>query len=186
MKYKKKLNRDLHRDMSYFFLGLIISFSISGIMLAHRSGGMAFDKYEKSSEDFTINMRKDVDVLSKNFPEELSQHLGLEPSKDRRLMIKGNRLTMSYTDYRVRINTATGKGSVTVYADIPVLAQIKDLHTSTDDAWKYYADFFAIGMLAISITGVLIPMGKRGFKKRGWKFAVAGIIFPLIIAIFVL
>ncbi|UCE93199.1 MAG: hypothetical protein JSV73_10360 [Flavobacteriaceae bacterium] len=35
-------------------------------------------------------------------------------------------------------------------------------------------------MILIAVTGILIPSGKNGFKQRGWKLALAGLIFPLI------
>lgn len=176
----------LHRDISYFFLGLIISFSLSGIVLAHRGRGISFDKYEVSKRSFNIDLHKNFDVLSPSFPKDLATSLGIKNAKSHRLMIMHGKLTMSYMDQRVTVDLKTGKGTVTEYKSIPIIAEMRKLHTSTDDSWQYYADFFAIGMLCIAITGVIIPMGKKGFKKRGWKFTLAGIIFPLIIAIFVI
>jgi len=35
-------------------------------------------------------------------------------------------------------------------------------------------------MILIAMTGILIPMGKKGFKQRGWKLALLGMLFPLI------
>ena len=35
-------------------------------------------------------------------------------------------------------------------------------------------------MILIAITGMMIPMGKNGFKTRGWKLMLAGLIFPLL------
>jgi hypothetical protein len=31
----------------------------------------------------------------------------------------------------------------------------------------------------------MIPAGKFSFKNRGWKLAIAGLIFPLLILLFV-
>jgi len=39
-------------------------------------------------------------------------------------------------------------------------------------------------MLVIAFTGMfIITKGKNTFKKRGWKLALAGLVFPLIILI---
>jgi hypothetical protein len=35
-------------------------------------------------------------------------------------------------------------------------------------------------MLLIALTGMIIAKGKESFRKRGWIFAIIGIIFPLI------
>lgn len=41
----KKINaRELHRDLGYFFLGLIVTFAFSGILMNHRDSFDA-DKY---------------------------------------------------------------------------------------------------------------------------------------------
>ena len=49
--------------------------------------------------------------------------------------------------------------------------------------------FFAtlgISLIVIAFTGVfMITYGKNTFKKRGWKLAVAGILIPLLVLIFV-
>mgnify|MGYP000906704477 FL=1 len=54
------------------------------------------------------------------------------------------------------------------------------LHKTTNKAWIWYSDIFGAGIILIAITGMLIPIGKNGFKKRGWKLALAGLLFPLI------
>ncbi|MEJ2583652.1 MAG: hypothetical protein P8Z38_00970 [Robiginitalea sp.] len=36
------------------------------------------------------------------------------------------------------------------------------------------------GMILNAITGMIIPMGRNGFSKRGWKLMVVGLIFPLL------
>jgi len=57
------------------------------------------------------------------------------------------------------------------------------LHKSTNSFWIWYSDIFGVAMLLIAVTGMLIPAGKYGFKKRGWKLAVAGMLFPLLFLI---
>ena len=45
------------------------------------------------------------------------------------------------------------------------------LHKSTNSFWIWYSDIFGAAMLLIAITGILIPAGKNGFSKRGWKLS---------------
>ena len=35
-------------------------------------------------------------------------------------------------------------------------------------------------MILIALTGMFIPMGRNGFRKRGWKLMLAGLVFPLL------
>jgi hypothetical protein len=55
------------------------------------------------------------------------------------------------------------------------------LHKNTSEWWIYYSDIFGISLIVIAVTGALmIPYGKFTFKKRGWKLAIAGLVFPLL------
>jgi hypothetical protein len=54
------------------------------------------------------------------------------------------------------------------------------LHVDTSKSWIYYSDVFGVAMLTIAITGMFIVKGEHSFMRRGWKLALAGIIFPLI------
>jgi hypothetical protein len=55
------------------------------------------------------------------------------------------------------------------------------IHKSTSNWWIYYSDIFALSLITIAITGTfIIKAGKFSFKSRGWKLALAGLVFPLI------
>ena len=63
----------------------------------------------------------------------------------------------------------------------PIISQTMKLHKSTSNFWIYYSDIFALSLITIALTGtVMVKGGKFSFKERGWKLALAGIIFPLI------
>jgi hypothetical protein len=56
------------------------------------------------------------------------------------------------------------------------------LHKTNSNWWIYYGDLFGISLITIAITGmIMLPSGKLSFKRRGWKLAIAGLIFPLLI-----
>ncbi len=60
------------------------------------------------------------------------------------------------------------------------------IYKNTSNWWIYYGDIFGISLITIAITGTLmIPVGKFNSKNRGCKLALAGIIFPLVILLFV-
>jgi hypothetical protein len=68
----------------------------------------------------------------------------------------------------------------------PIISQTMKLHKSTSNWWIYYSDIFGLSLITIALTGaIMIPAGKFTFKKRGWKLALAGLIVPLLILIFV-
>ena len=169
--------RNTHRDIAYFYLGLIIAFSFSGIFLNHRQTWNP-RRYTYSSKEITVPAIV-KDSVNDNFVKRFTAEYAI-PGDLRRFSVDGNVLKISYTSNDVQIDLATGKGKIEEYRTTPVLGQMTKLHIDTSTSWIYYSDVFGIAMLVIAFTGMFIAKGEQSFRSRGWKLALAGIIFPLI------
>ena len=99
--------------------------------------------------------------------------------------IRDNKLRVFFEDNVILdADLTTGKGLVEFKRKTPFLGQTMFLHKTTNKFWIWYSDIFGIGMLVIAFTGMfIITKGKNTFKRRGWKLALAGLIFPIIILI---
>lgn len=173
-----KINaRNTHRTLGYFYVGLIISFSISGIFLNHRRDWHP-SRYVTSSKDITI--RPVVkDSINDEFVERFTKSHSIN-DKLRRYRVDKDLLKISYEKNDVEVDIKTGKGTIETYQKTPVLGQFTTLHVDTSKWWIYYSDVFGLAMAIIACTGMFIQRGKYGFKRHGWKLALIGIIFPLI------
>ncbi|MEY2703020.1 MAG: hypothetical protein RLY43_1658, partial [Bacteroidota bacterium] len=81
----------------------------------------------------------------------------------------------------VEIELKTGKGEITYFKKTPIISHLMKLHKNTSNWWIYYSDIFGLSLITIALTGaMMITVGKNTFKKRGWKLAVIGILFPLL------
>jgi hypothetical protein len=169
--------RNTHRDLAYFYLGLIIAFSLSGIFLNHRQSWNP-RRYTYDTREFqgAVIAR---DSINEAFARKLGSSLGVEDDF-RRFQIAEQQLRINYLNHDVEVDMATGAGKVVTYRTTPVLGQMTKLHLDTSKWWIYYSDVFGAAMLTIAITGMFIQTGDNSFRKRGWKLALAGIIFPLI------
>ncbi len=175
--------RNLHRDLGYFYIGLIISFAFSGILMNHREHWHP-EKYTVQTRLIAVNIPKDTEITEK-YAEELGKQLGID-DKIRRHKVKKETLKISFEKNDVEIDLKTGKGEVVTFAKTPIISQAMKLHKSTSNWWIYYSDIFGISLITIALTGaIMIPAGKFTFKKRGWKLALAGLIVPLLILLFV-
>ncbi len=181
-----KLNqrfRNWHRDFSYFYVGLLMAFSISGIALNHRQSWDPRD-YTYETQEIKIDLPKDREAITddffKNWLSENNIDLELRGSAWRR-----GGYNLYFGSAYAFINPFTGKGEIERFRTRPLLGQMVDLHKSDSDIWVWYSDIFAICVLLISITGLLIAKGKFGFRKRGWKLAMLGIIIPSIMWFFI-
>lgn len=172
----KITNRSLHRDLAYFYVGLIIAFSFSGIILNHRQDWYPMDyTYENKSFELTIPSSKEE--LTKEYITKLTQEIGKYDGH----RVRNGKIRVYFKDNIILdADAQTGEGTIEYKRKVPLVGHSMYLHKSTNSFWIWYSDIFGIAMLVIAITGVLIPLGKKGFKGRGWKLAVAGMLFPLL------
>ena len=173
----KVTDRGTHRDFAYFYVGLIIAFSLSGIILNHRQ-----DWYPK---EYTFESKEVVLTIPAD-AKDITKEAVLSATKD---------LELTYESHRVRdgvlrvyfegkaildADVITGKGMLEFKRLVPLIGQSIVLHQSTNKFWIWYSDIFGVAMLIIAGRGMFISAGKNTFRKRGWKIALAGLLFPLI------
>lgn len=175
---KKKTFRNLHRDLGYFYIGLIVSFALSGLMMNHREYWHP-EKYTTETKAITVKLPVE-DEINEKFAEDLGKQLGID-DKFRRHNVKEDRFKISFEKHDVEIDMKTGKGEIVSFVKTPIISQTMKLHKSTSNFWIYYSDIFALSLIIIALTGtIMVKAGKFSFKERGWKLALAGILFPLI------
>lgn len=175
---KKKTFRNLHRDLGYFYIGLIVSFAISGLMMNHRDSWHP-EKYTTATKAINVKLPAESEI-SEKFAKDLGEKLGIE-DKFRRQTIMKDLFKISFEKHDVEIDMKTGKGEIVTFLKTPIISQSMSLHKNTSNFWIYYSDIFALSLIIIALTGtVMVKGGKFSWKSRGWKLAVAGVIFPLI------
>ena len=175
--------RNLHRDLGYFYIGLIISFAFSGILMNHRDSWHA-EKYTVETKKIEVKIPANTDI-TENYADSLGKQLGID-DKIRRHKVDEGKLRISFEKNDVEIDLNSGKGEIVTFIKTPIISQAMKLHKNTSNWWIYYSDIFGLSLITIAITGaIMIPAGKFTFKKRGWKLALAGLFVPLLILLFV-
>ena len=169
--------RNTHRDLAYFFLGLIIAFSFSGIFLNHRQK-INPRRYKAEIKELSITPII-KDSVNDAFIGTFTKSQQIE-DEFRRFNVIDNNLHVTYTNHDVDVDITTGNGNVVTYKTIPLLGQMTKLHQDTSQWWIYYSDIFGAAMLTIAITGMFIEKGNGSFQSRGWKLALLGVLFPLV------
>ncbi len=174
-----KINvRNLHRDLGYFYMGLIISFAFSGILMNHRDSWHP-QKYTVETRSIEFQLPEE-DKINDKLAETVAKQFNID-DKMRRQNIKKGMWKISMEKHDIEIDVKTGKGEIVAFKKTPFISQTMSLHKNTSNWWIYYSDIFGASLILIAVTGALmIKYGKFTFKERGWKLAVAGIVFPLI------
>ena len=176
----KVTNRSLHRDFAYFYVGLIIAFSFSGIILNHRQDWYPMN-YTYETKEVSLNLPSDEKEITKEFLATAAKGFEAEYESHR---IRNGELRVYFKDNGILDMKLTDtKGELEFKRKVPIIGHSMYLHKTTNKFWIWYSDIFGAAMLLIAITGILIPAGKNGFKKRGCKLAVAGMLFPILILV---
>ena len=175
-------HRDLHRDLGYFYVGLIISFAASGLMMNHREVWHP-EKYSIAVKQIEVKNINENELNDAKV-EDILKNLSID-DKLKRFKVKKGELHIACENHDIDIDIKTGKGESVEFSKTPIISQMMGLHKNTSNGWIYYSDFFAISVILIAITGMkMIPSGKFSFKSRGWKLALAGILFPILFLLF--
>jgi len=176
----KLTHRNIHRDVAYFYVGLIIAFSFSGIILNHRQDWYPMD-YSYDTKEVQVKVPADKSVLdSEEYIKTISKEWDLAEAYDDH-RIRDNELRIFYDDNVILdADLTTGKGVLEYKRKVPFIGHTMYLHKSTNNFWVWYSDIFGVAMLVIAITGMFLTRGKNSFKQRGWKLALAGLLFPLL------
>ena len=180
----KKVNlRNLHRDLGYFYVGLIISFAFSGIMMNHRDDWHP-EKFTLEAKDIQITLPKDEKDINDDYAQKLADQLQID-DKIKRHNVRKGKFKMQFENTEVEIDVKTGKGEIVSFIKTPIISQAMFLHKNTSNWWIYFSDIFGISLIIIAITGaMMIKHGKHTFKRRGWKLASAGVLFPILFLLF--
>lgn len=157
--------RTLHRDVGFFILGLIVIYSISGIVLTYRN------------TDFLKSERQVERQLEPNMEaNELGQALRMRgfrvESEDAEVIDFGSGT----------YNKETGLASYTVNELPVVLAEFNELHqTISSNITGYFSAALGIALLFMAISSLWMFKPSSTHFKRGMVLTVVGIVFSVVI-----
>lgn len=140
------------------------------------------EKYTTQTKEIQVQLPEESEI-NEEFAKDLGKKLGIE-DKMRRQMVRKGTFKISFENNDVEIDIKTGKGEIVAFRKTPIVSQAMKLHKNNSNFWIYYSDIFAISLIIIALTGtIMIKAGKFSWKNRGWKLAVAGVVFPLLFLI---
>lgn len=174
----RKMNRAVHRDLGYFFVGMAIIYGISGIALNHRHDWNP--SYIIKQE--TLQLK--VPAQAPENDQQLS-HFFLDQIDDvkyRTQLKTGNTLRIFVEGGSVSVDLLSGQANLETIRRRPVFNQVNFLHYNTPrKLWTWFSDAFAAGLIVLAITGLFILKGKNGITRRGAWITGVGVVIPLVL-----
>ena len=181
----RKWSRIIHRDLSFFFSGVIIIYAISGFVLNHKKD---FNS-DYSIKTFDFNIEGNYPLLQDNFTKDRVLNI-LQPYKE------GDNYTKHYFPDNKSMKVFLKGGSSLVvdltngnalYEQVrmrPVISKFNWLHYNPNKWWTVFSDIFALSLITITLTGLIMIRGKKGLWGRGGIELAIGIIIPLLFILF--
>jgi len=175
----RKTIRSLHRDIGYLAVGLTITYAISGIAVDHidewnPNRSVSWTELELGPIPGETSEAKVAEVLLRLDlePGELRSHLMQGPTHLKVFMKQGD---------EIKVDPLTGKGSMKVVRDRPIIRQANALHLNDlKGAWTWIADIFALSLIFLALSGAVMLKGGHGFGGRGKWLIGAGALVPIV------
>nr|WP_242034410.1 PepSY-associated TM helix domain-containing protein [Dysgonomonas sp. BGC7] len=182
----RKWSRTIHRDLSFFFSGIIVIYAISGIALNHKRDFNP--SYSISRQELTLSGKfpmapnineQAVNSLLKQIDEQnaYAKHYYYEEQKMKVFLKGGSSLD---------VNMNTGNAIYEKLQKRPILNTFNRLHMNPNRWWTWFSDIFAISLLIITVTGIIMLKGPKGFWGRGGIEFGIGILIPILFLLFLL
>ena len=175
--------RILHRDISYIFSGMVIIYALSGIYMNHRD--TINPHYTISRTEVVITELPTAAEMDKGAVLALMEKVGVSERYTKHYFPKDNQLKVFL------------KGSSTLEADLqtgnvvyeslrrrPIISPMTTLHYNPGKWWTWFSDIFAIALIVITITGLVMLKGNKGLIGRGGIELIIGIAIPVLLLIF--
>ena len=176
----RKWLRNIHRELSYLFAGVICVYAISGICLNHK-------------RDFNSNItisRHEL-ILSGDFPsvadsvkkESLYGFVEQLPDYEtytRHASVGENSVKIFFKGgSSLEVNMESGAARYEKIRRRPFFSSLNRLHYNPTRWWTWFSDIFAVCLLIITITGLFMLKGPKGMIGRGGLEFLIGILIPL-------
>lgn len=177
----RKWSRNIHRDLSFIFSGMLLIYAISGIAMNHVNTfnphySVTVKEYslnaplptkEQISKDYVVSellkpIKEDGNYTKHYFPE----------SSTMKVFLKGG------SSLVVNLDTNTA-----VYESLKqrhVLSAMTKLHYNPSKGWTIFSDIFVVSLILIILTGLIMIKGRRGLIGIGGIELIIGMAIPLL------
>lgn len=165
--------RVIHRDLGFLVVGISLVYGISGILLNHINGNDPAFRTEAGSLQLSSGLTQpELEKTwnaQKNLPP-LKKILRIDETHFR-LMLDGGVGVYSSSDGH--LDYEKHKKRAFIY-------WIDRLHYNKVKHWSPVADFFAVSLIFLALSGLFIVKGKHGIAGRGKWYLLAGLLVPVV------
>ncbi len=186
-----------HRDVGFLIAGLTVVYAVSGVAVNHREDW----DYNYRTETRQLDIGGPAALLDVSGDEEADAGLTArrrQPELVEKILVavgRSDRPSKVFWRGRDRLSLLFGKGGRDVIDYSPstgvavhdvkserfLLRAFNALHLNDHHgAWTWFADLFALLLLFLAVSGVIITKGRRGIRGRGGLLFALGVAIPIV------
>ena len=166
----------MHRDIGYLAAGLTVLYAVSGLAINHVADWNP--NYRKVQEWRQVGPLPG-DLSEQELTRQLLGRLKVTEAPRSAYQPDADTLEVFMKDGKYAVDLPTGKVLFEAVRPRPVLYAFNRLHVNAPKrAWTYLADLYALGLLALGLTGLFILQGRNGISGRGAWLTLAGCAVP--------
>lgn len=177
----RKWLRNIHRELSYLFAGVICVYAISGICLNHKRDFNSNITISRHELTFEGSYPQRADSVSEEVLHAFVEQLPDTETYTRHASVGENSVKVFFkggSSLEVDMNNGSAK-----YEKIrrrPFFSSLNRLHYNPTRWWTWFSDIFAVCLLVITVTGLFMLKGPKGLIGRGGIEFLIGILIPLL------
>lgn len=185
----RKWCRDIHRELSYIFSGIMLVYAASGFVLNLKTSGTFNPENDVKYRNTVLGSvpqftQTEGELRLVNFEEVMKE-----------CRIRGE-ISAVYADSdstvtvyvrggsSIKYDRGTGTAYIKEKKNHPVLSALNTLHYNRPSWWGMFSNTFILAFVLIILTGLVMVPGKRGLKGRGGIELLIGIAIPVLFMIF--
>lgn len=182
MSWRQRL-RALHRDIGYAAAALTIAYALSGLAVNHIEDwnpNYVFQQTPIAIGPVPAGSIADMQA-------HVVQALGLPAAEVRGHFMETETLLRVFLGegQEARVDVRTGQGTLKRVHTRPVLFEVNAMHLNNlKGIWTWVADVFALALLTLAVTGLVLHKGRLGLAGRGKWFVGAGLLVPVAFVVY--
>lgn len=173
-----RANSTLHRYLGFFFFGTTLIYGISGIALNH------IDDWDPSyivlKTDIAVQREGGLEALDEAAVRELfASFMGRYDYKSH-YYPNDQTLKVFYRLGSITVDTRSGAGIRERLVRKPLFFGVNFLHYNPIRYWTYFADLYAVALILLAISGLVIRKRDNGVAGLGGWLTLIGAIIPFL------
>jgi hypothetical protein len=167
--------------MGYLFFGMALVYGISGIALNHGVARHWDPGIISRSESFRYGQPLQKDDVDREVVEEILDLAGERKNFKQYYFPDRDHLMIYLKGGHILVDLPGGEAELTRVRARPFFTEVNYLHyNKPKKLWTWFSDLFALALVLLSISGLMMARGKKGIRGSGGILVAIGVLIPLL------